>query len=446
MVPNFIMSKKFIPACLIAAALTPLTVHSVELDVYKFAELGVAGSDNQQFGGNEEFIATVKPSVELSFSGNRFDSKVIAEVEFFRFNEEDFDQIDPRLHLSTSGTLVDNLVYLNSSLDIAKSLPEDDFFDLVEDSETQSNFRFNPFIARQIGRFADLFIGYGHRSLDNEIDGTIDSQQNTFAFSLARNPRFGGFIWGVGGNIDRDDTDGVNFRNDSVYGSLGATIDDIWFFQGLGGVETNNFSELTGGDDRTTFLEASLRWNPSERTSLKVGYSDRFFAEGPVLEFSHRLENSTYSASWTRSITSSEVDLGVISTFNDSISTTTLPGSSVDLIGADGTSDRSVPFVNEQITLGYKVAGRRSDLIVDLLYSLQNELLGESRGEDLIGRIIFDRQLSALTTVRLQYEHRAAIDNADDTSNENRVGVKFIYNFDRKERAEIIEDEGIFGQ
>ena len=212
------MSKKFIPACLIAAALTPLTVHSVELDVYKFAELGVAGSDNQQFGGNEEFIATVKPSVELSFSGNRFDSKVIAEVEFFRFNEEDFDQIDPRLHLSTSGTLVDNLVYLNSSLDIAKSLPEDDFFDLVEDSETQSNFRFNPFIARQIGRFADLFIGYGHRSLDNEIDGTIDSQQNTLSFSLARNPRFGGFIWGVGGNIDRDDTNGVNIRYDSVYG------------------------------------------------------------------------------------------------------------------------------------------------------------------------------------------------------------------------------------
>ena len=60
------------------------------------------------------------------------------------------------------------------------------------------------------------------------------------------------------------------------------------------------------------------------------------------------------------------------------------------------------------------------------------------RERNLFGRAAFDRQLSSLTTVRFQYQFLAEEDEDGSTENENRFGIRLIYNFDRKERESIL--------
>ncbi len=412
-------------------------------EVYKFLDVGVTATDNlQQFLG-EELVYSVRPSVELSFRGNRFNTDILASVEAYRFEERGDSIVDPRISLNTTGTLVDNLLYLDSTLDVGKVLPGDDFFDLNEDADTQGRLKFNPFFARRIGRFADVYLGYGHQSLDNEFDGSIDFQLDSLGFSLNRGPQFGGFIWGVGGNFERsriaDEDLEQSFNSRSVFASVGSTLGQTVFFEVIAGQEVNDITEVSLDDDPAAFYAARLHYTPSERTNLVVGFSDRFFAEGPTLSFDHRVRNSTISASWTRDVSNAEINLSPVTTFTeDTISV--VPTTNIDLLGGDGSTRRL--FVIEQFSFGYKLAGRRSDLVVDAIFADQQEIGGDLDRTELIGRIAFDRHLSPLTTLRLQYEHLVEEDVDEDTRNENRIGLRLIYNFDRKERVSVIEEGG----
>jgi len=375
---------------------------------FKFLEFGAIATDNLQlFEEQEELVFNVSPSVELAFEGNRFDADVLASLDLYNFAERGDTIVDPRLFIDTEGSVIDNLLFLNASLDIGQLLQGEDFFDLTEDSDTQGRIIVNPFIARKFGRFADLFAGYSYQGLDNELDGTFDTQQDTFSFSLGRDPKLGGFIWGVGADFEQDRTDGLTFDSSSGYGAIGSTFGQSFFWQ----LQLQNGD----GDSGSELLEASVTWTPNERTRLKVGYNDRFFGGGPILTFAQRLRSSTISASWTRPTD--------VTDLND------------EIIASNEL------FVDERFRIGYKLAGRRSDLTIDAIFSNQEEILGDATNDRFVSRIAFDRHLSPLTTVRFQYEYLNEELDGFDREDENRLGVRFIYNFDRKNRDSIIAED-----
>lgn len=437
------MYRNIIPASLLYSLLgfASAPVHA-EWQMYKFLDAGVTATDNLQLSsGDEELVYSVKPSVELSFNGNRFNSEIVAGIEAYKFNERGDNVIDPRISLSTSGALVDNFFYVNSSLDVGKLLPGDDFFNLNEDSDVQGRFKFNPFFARRIGQLAEVYVGYGHQSLDNEFDGEIDFQLDSLGFSVNRGPEYGGFVWGLGGNFERsrvNDEDFDSFNSRSIYGSVGSVLGQTVFFEVIAGQESNDIAEFANDGDATAFYATRLHYTPTERTNLVVGFSDRFYGEGPTLSFEHRVRNSEISASWTRDVSNADIQLSPITTFSEE-NVSVVPTTTVDLVGDNGTDRRL--FIVEQFSFGYKLAGRRSDLVIDAVYADQKEIDGDLDRAELIGRIAFDRHLSPLTTVRLQYEHLVEESIDEDVQNENRIGVRLIYNFDRKERASIIQGD-----
>jgi len=365
------MDRNIIPTSLVASSTTSLLVallgltpvHAANWQVYKYIDADVTATDNLQLGdGTEELVYSV-----------------------------------------------------NSSLEVGKLLPEEDFFDLNEDSKTQSRIKINPFVSRKFGRFADLYFGYGHQSLDNESDGDVDTSQDTLDFSLGRNPKYGGFIWGVGATYARDRADDDTFDSTSAYGTLGATVGQSLYLQLLAGGELNDFAsrrtDAIERDDESVLWELSLNWTPNERTSLKVGYGDRFFGEGPTFSFKQRLRNSTLSATYTRDVASANVNIGSVTPFAEL--NNNRPVTPTGVADLTGNNVGSALFVDKRLQFGYKLAGRRSD----------------------------DRHLSPLTTVRLQYEHLISEDNDVDRANENRVGLSLIYNFDRKERSSILAED-----
>lgn len=436
------MYRNIISVSLLFALLGAAPANAAELKAYKFLEFGTIATDNLQLDvGDEDLVTSIKPSVELSFQGNRFDVEALIGLEAYKFAERGDTFVDPRLDLRTEGALINNLVFLDASLEIGQLLEGDDFFDLTEDSDSQARFKVNPFVSRKFGRFADLFLGFGHQSLDNELDGDVDAQLNTLSFAFGRDPKLGGVIWGVGADFEEDRTEGLVFDSFASYASIGTTVGQSFFWQLLAGAEFNDFTELQDGDDDdgSSLLELSLNWTPNERTRLKLGYSDRFFGGGPILSYQQRLRNSSIFASWTREVSNAEVNLSGIATFNEPNGEQPLTPDVADLNDENISSNEL--FVDERFIFGYKLQGRRSDLVIDAIFSDQEEILGSATNDRFVSRIAFDRHLSPLTTVRFQYEYLNEQENNDDREQENRLGVRFIYNFDRKERGSILPEE-----
>jgi len=403
--------------------------------VHKFAEVTMAGSDNRfqstvAPADAEEFVGSVKPSVELMWRGNRFDTDVNAEVEYYRFGEEERDIVDPRLAISTEGMIVNNLLYVKSRLDVAKVYPGDVSFRLVEEpegeeAETRSRLRFSPFIAREFGSGVDLYFGYGHQSLDNESDGDVDYQIDSLGFSLAQNPNYGKVLLGIGADIVRDKNDGVTFQSGSYYASLGTSAIDDFYIEARIGQEFDDYFDVIGDEDLKPIAELGVTWSPSENMEFNVGYVDRFYSTGPVFSIKRNTEVSQFLASYTRG-----------SAVNDVIID---PDTAVAALDGDdpSLSVNGIPLVEERFRLQYKLRGRRSDLVFDGDYKQRSDRQGQQAVLDTFtGSVAFDRHLSRTTTLRVQYEHELSDAKVErfKTFDENRLLFKLLFNFDQKAR------------
>jgi len=432
------MVKNLVAACLFSTLMCP-AAYAIDWEVFKFADFGVRGTDNfQMLDETEEFVASVRPSVLLEFTGNRFEGDATFEVEFYRFSDQDFGLIDPRVELNATGSIIQNVVFFEASFNNAIVLPEEDIFDIFEGADRLTRISLNPFIGRKFGRSTDFFLGYNFNSLS---DGDNTSQQDGLVFSLRKDPRFGGFIWGIGAQYQADDSGGLKFENTSGFVSVGHTIGQPYYFEVRAGQEINDFEGQLNIDDDNALLSATLTWTPSERTTLSVGYSERSFGSGPIFSLDHEVRNSAFTARYNRSISTTEASLGSLTSFNDGLASDIVPIGNDNLFDINGITVNLAPFVEDRLQLGYKLAGRRSDLIIDAVYTQREQLEGSvGETDELLGRIAFDRLLSPLTTFRIQYDLLIDEDEPGERDIENQLGFRFIYNFDRKERRLILED------
>lgn len=442
------MFRNIVPASLLFSLLGFVSTSAhAQWEVFKFFDASVFATDNlRQLDEGGEIIYSVRPSVELEFKGNRFDTDIILGLEALRFNDQGDNILDPQFEIKTQGAVIDNVLFVNSSLEIGKVVNGTDIFDLTEDTDSQLVFRVNPFITRTFGQTTDFFLGLNHQSLDSEFDGSIDFSENLLQFALNRDPSTGGLIWGLGAIYENQNVNGEgfdeNFDSNSVFGSVGYTVRRGTLVEVIVGREDNDITNLNAADDSGGFVEGRVRWTPTERTALVLGYSDRFFGEGVTLSFRHRVRNSELTAALTREVSNEDLTLNAVTPFAGDIDSPVPTDLGQQTTGEDVTQ-RSL-FVDERYTLGYKLAGRRSDLVVDAIFSDQEEIVGGDTRTQFIGRVAFDRQLSSLTTVRLQYEFLAEEDDNDSTENENRIGFSLIYNFDRKERDSVLDKDDEF--
>jgi hypothetical protein len=393
-------------------------------------EFGVLASDNPTLALNSDstgYAASITPAVEVEFDNKNFDTQVVGEVQYLRFTDPERDVLDPRVRARTVGTLVQNLAYLDASFRLAKVVTDEDLFRVTEDTDHTLRLQLNPYIEHSYGTFADLNIQYFHQTVDQSFNGSAESIRNGLSIELGRDPALGGVVWGVGGsyNLDKGGTDRV--ENTTVYGGFGLTLAQSYLIEARAGAEQNDFVNIDEEDRESEFWNVDFTWTASERTSFTVGYESRFFDDGPTFRAEHRTRNSEFSASWTRSLTRTRVTLDDLSVFGDTAN---------DNLALQPTDDSTLtapePFVGSTIRLGYKLTGRVSDLVVDAVYSEQDQISGDDQIDLLIGRLAFDRRLNRSATLRLAYTYQDSESSSGQQSQnftENRIGAYLKYNF-----------------
>lgn len=439
-------------ARLISSAILAMTLISTakaaNFEFSRYLDIGITATGNPELEldpQDPELVWHIKPSVELKFAGNRFGAIMVGEVEYFKFTRADGDVVDPRLFARTRGTLIDGLMFLDSTLIFSKLSPDSNFIRLSQDGDPAATIKGRLYIDKSFGQFADFYTAYNHASFFNSVETPVSSVSNGMEIFVGRNPKHGGVFWGLGGNYDQDESADDLFESSGAYATLGASVSKTLLGKVTVGVEDqkitdaiNTATPIITDDDPTTSWEASFTWKPSARTELTAGYGERFFGAGPIFKFTHRTNNSNIFARFSRDISRSAPTLDAISALTSTTGTSLASDTgSVTIDNANLAAQLDEPFVDNRFQLGYKLTGRRSDFIIDAVYSTQDPLTGDDMIETLLGRLIFDRKLSELTSVRLQFDHRRsdAPNRQNLTYDESRIGVKFIFNFDKVERT-----------
>ena len=436
------ISKKYAVAATlltlgVGAASVPVSVAATR-SIERAIEFGLLASDNPTLVPANQLTgltASIKPSVELKLDTRNFDSIIRGELDFLHFEDPEANVVDPRLFARTVGTLVPNFAYLDASLQIAKVVSDENLFRVSEDTDPTLRLQFSPYIEQSYGTFADLTVRYLHQTIDTSVDGSAEATQNGFSIALKRDPTLGGAVWGVGGSYNLDQGGSDEVENATVYGEFGMSFAQIYLIEARAGFERNDFINIDDDDRESELWNVDFTWTPSERTAITVGYESRFFDDGPTFRAEHKTRNSVFTASWTRGISRTRATLDDLSLFGDTtegnITVTPVTDTTTDLTTNTSTLTEIEPFVDNQVRLSYKLTGRRSDLVVDAVLSIQDQLDGDGEVERRIGRIAFERRLSPTTSMRLAYNYLDSTSNSQQSLNytENRVSAFLKYDF-----------------
>ena len=430
---------------------------AANFELSKFIEVGATTTDNfllTDVDGIQEngLVFNIKPSVELKFTGNRFGLVALGEVEYLRFNESDEEIVDPRLFSRVRGTLIDDLLFLDSTLALSNLSSDNSFPRQTDEGQTAATSETTAYIERSFGRTADLNTGYTFSIFSDLTDRDSEVREHKVDFSLGRNPSFGGVIWGLGGRYSRDESSTNEFEDAYVYGKFGGAITQTLLAEFTYGVESRKLINAVNTDtsdateyDNSPLWNAQLNWSPRELTTLTIGYGERFFGAGPNMQLDHRTRNSSISASYTRDITRQTATLSGIAILGDNTSPTIIDTDTVTVDDTNSLTPHDEPFVDNRFQLAYKLTGRRSDILVDAVYSDRERLSGSDSIKSLLGRLVFDRKLSEFLRLRLQYDHQKSTSSNPPLNNteENRFSIKFIYNFDGTDEPTTQDSYGL---
>ncbi|MDG4552738.1 MAG: TIGR03016 family PEP-CTERM system-associated outer membrane protein [Candidatus Competibacter sp.] len=218
---------------------------------------------------------------------------------------------------------------------------------LTDNEATQSAFGISPYWRQNIGGWAEALLRYryddvsysGSDNLTNDQSQLFDSQINSVEFNLTSGHNFDVLKWSLNYfYLKQDDQQGDGIQNDGndrqekISGRSDYRLNKAWVlvaeagyadnqsttytnynngpYWGLGATwKPNRYYSLTGLYG-LNYNNATIQWNPSQRTNLTisrtyqgVGYNPGVYWNGA---FSHRARFSVWSAGYTQEVTTSQ--------------------------------------------------------------------------------------------------------------------------------------------
>ncbi|MGB5064987.1 MAG: TIGR03016 family PEP-CTERM system-associated outer membrane protein [Candidatus Competibacter sp.] len=219
---------------------------------------------------------------------------------------------------------------------------------LTDNQTTQSNFGVSPYWRQNMGGWAEVLLRYRYENIsysgsDSAIDeqeGLFDSQINSVNFNLNSGHNFDVLKWNLNYFYLKQDgqqnNNGIqgdgNDQQEKIAGRLDYRLSKAWAlvaeagyvnnqsttftdntngpYWGLGATwKPNRYYSLTGLYG-LNYNNATIQWNPSQRTGLiisrayqGVGYSPGVYWNS---SFSHRARFSVWSAGYTQEVTTSQ--------------------------------------------------------------------------------------------------------------------------------------------
>ncbi|OUS11270.1 hypothetical protein A9Q89_09515 [Gammaproteobacteria bacterium 53_120_T64] len=264
----------------------------------------------------EKFTTVVSPDISLSGSGGgRINYDVLASLSHHESSDGN-DSTNPSLNGNANAELVDQILFFDISstinqnrIDPFRSTGDDDISRSQSDNATTTySYTLSPYLVGHINSFADmeLRLSYDDQlSSDSEVN---DSSRQAVSFNLNSGRDFAVFDWGLEGNYsktDTDDDDSGQSNDDELKSAdlrLGYRVNRKLRLRASLGREWNDFNSVHSDVDGQRW-DFGATWTPNKRTTVDIGYGERFFGNTPTVDISYRRKKSVFSASYTKELT-----------------------------------------------------------------------------------------------------------------------------------------------
>ncbi len=276
-------------------------------------------SDNDNLSATDKeskFVTVVSPDISLSGRGDgRVSYDVLAALTHHESSDGE-DSTNPRLNGNANAELVDQIFFLDISstinqnrVDPFRSIGSDDLSRSRSDNVTTTySYSLSPYLVGRINSFAEMELRYSFDEQWNSDSELSDSNRQAVSFNLNSGSDFAIFDWGVVGNYSKTDTDddGSTQRNDDELKSadllLGYRVNRKFRLRGSVGREWNDFDSVHSDIDGKRW-DFGVIWTPNKRTTVDIGYGERFFGGTPTVDISYRRKKSIFTASYAKELT-----------------------------------------------------------------------------------------------------------------------------------------------
>jgi uncharacterized protein (PEP-CTERM system associated) len=345
-----------------------------------------------------------------------------------------------RLQTSANTELADKWLFLDARATYTQTLIDEyqssggDTVNNSGNTENTFTWEVSPSTSHRLGRYAEART----RVRYNEVKNTTSSDSRGVAANanLQSGRFFQDTLWSVDysyvkdfdygsgrGNSEDVRSGGNDIELKSLYGSVERIFSRRWRVQVGAGREWNDFSSTRSDEDGMRW-DASVRWTPSARTLIRVGYSDRFYGSNPTLDFSHESRRSVWTGSYRKDLSTARqqrLENQVYATedaFGNPIADP-VNGDPLD-INPDLADSNADIFVNEVFQTSYTLATRRTTVTANLRYS-ERQYQDSSRDNTTtrIG-LSLNRALSGVTSLDTNVSWERFTDDQNPTQDENR--------------------------
>ncbi|MGH1374009.1 MAG: TIGR03016 family PEP-CTERM system-associated outer membrane protein [Cellvibrionaceae bacterium] len=393
-------------------------------------------------GDQDEWIATMTPSLVLSGKGGRAELDIKAAFEVNNLDDDSArcnsrsgssdrngtDGFNPKVDAKGRIELISDSAFIDLQAQVQQNRSDafvgggDSSLNRRGNNNTTYNYAVSPYVVGKVKDLAQLSLRYSYDSQSNSDNDLDDSEQQIANVTISSIAGKSPLSWLLVGNYqtvdyEKDNADDNDSQDlGSLIFRLGYRFNRKWEVYASTGEDFNDF-QSSGSDIEGSRWDAGITWSPSPRTTLVVGSGDRFIGNTPFFDFNHRRKHSLLTAQYQKTVTFSralrtdEIDLPVIDDNGDLI--LDVNGLPIFFSLSSTTVTRS-PIVDERLSVGYRWERGRTNVVVDLTESKQTREEDEQSSTFSSASIGLSRRLSPKLTLdtRLHYQEAEVEDNS----------------------------------
>ena len=241
---------------------------------------------------DNELVLVITPYLTLrgERAGSRADTELTVALEY---STKDSFSLNPRMQANTGFELVRDRVFFDARATATQNfidpLSSPSFDTLSGDDDNVTNtysYSLSPSVKNRFGRFADSTARYTFTDVINSDDQVSDSNSHAVTFDLTSGPDFPRIFWGLTADYRKTNfQSGNDNRLSSADVRLGYRFSRKWSISSSIGREWNDFVSNDSDIDGTRW-DFRVGYTPNPRTSIDIGYGERFFRYNP-LAFNH---------------------------------------------------------------------------------------------------------------------------------------------------------------
>ncbi|UEX77358.1 TIGR03016 family PEP-CTERM system-associated outer membrane protein [Sediminicurvatus halobius] len=302
----------------VAAALLASPAHALDWSFTPTLSDSLTFTDNVELAppGEEdwELINVISPGFNVTGDSARTTVNASYRLRALtHLRESDRDRLNHVFSGSLNSELIGENLFIDASarysqevLSLFGPIGLDDTSDTgnVEDVGTVS---VSPYLVNRFGSFAESTLRYRHSRVYRDF--SEDNYSNSASWNLDSGSRFGRLSWGLDAQAQRVtgvDRDPATFRSASA--SVGYELTRKLRVTASGGYEDNDY-ESDRADLSGEFWTVGATYAPNRRTSVSATYGERYISETKSFSITHRRRSAQLSASYSESISSSELSV-----------------------------------------------------------------------------------------------------------------------------------------